>query len=214
MKIKNLYIIGAGGFGREVSFSITRINSTFNYWDNIYFIDDKKIKGDIVRGIKVLGDVNFLNSIKENIEVVVAVSDPELRFNLIKKIDKDNLSFPNIFDPSVIKDSKINIGRGNIIMINVVLSTDVIVGDFNIFNSYTSIGHDTCIGNYNMFFSRNAISGNVKMGDLNVFGLNSSVVQGVVIGRANKIWLNSVIIKKIGDSSSYFGTPAKLIKNN
>ena len=214
MKRKKIYIIGAGGFGREVLFSITRMNSVLKLWDNIYFIDDWIKKGEIIRDIEVVGNVDFLKSIKENIDVVIALSDSELRLKLVREIDKDNLSFPNIFDPSAVKDSKTNIGRGNIIMINVVLSTDLIIGDFNIFNSYTSIGHDTSIGNYNMFFSRNAISGGIKMGDLNVFGLNSSVVQGVVIGSENKIWLNSVIVKNIGDGSSYFGTPAKRINNN
>ncbi|MFB0925352.1 MAG: serine acetyltransferase [Vicingaceae bacterium] len=187
MKKKKLYIIGAGGFGREVLFTITRMNSVFKLWDNIYFIDDWVKKGVIIRDIEVVGNVDFLKSIKENIDVVIAHSDSELRFKLVKDINKDNLNFPNIFDPSAVKDPKISIGRGNIIMINVILSTDLIIGDFNIFNSNTSIGHDTCIGNYNMFFSRNSISGSIKMGNLNVFGLNSSVVQGIVIGNENKI---------------------------
>lgn len=40
MKMKDLYIIGAGGFGREVAWLVGRINQVEATWNIKGFIDD------------------------------------------------------------------------------------------------------------------------------------------------------------------------------
>ena len=42
-KSKKLYIIGAGGFGREVSWLVERINADTPSWEIAGFIDDNPV---------------------------------------------------------------------------------------------------------------------------------------------------------------------------
>lgn len=212
--MKNLYVIGGGGFATEVLFVIERMNITKKKWLNIYVIDDNIEPGTKIREYEIVGDLNYLLTLKVDIDVVISINNTSIRKQIIEKISKNrkNVFFPNIIDKTSIIDEKyLQIGEGNIIMHFVVLSTNLILGNFNIFNSYTGIGHDTIIGDFNTFNPRVAISGNVVMKDLNNFGVNSTVLQNKKIGSDNQIWMNSSIVKNIKDCEKYFGIPAKKI---
>ncbi len=212
--MRSLYIIGGGGFATEVLFVIERMNIVKKEWTNIYVIDDNIEKGTKVREYEIVGDVEYLLSINDDIDVVLTINDTSIRKQIIDKIsrNKKNVFFPNIIDSTSIIDEKyLQMGKGNIIMHFVVLSTNLIVGDFNIFNSYTGVGHDSIMGSFNTFNPRVAISGNVLMNDLNNFGVNSTVLQNKKIGSNNQIWMNSSIVKNIKDGEKYFGVPAKKI---
>ena len=53
--MKNLIIIGASGFGREVAWLVERINQKNPTWNLLGFIDDNDdIQGNIINGYKVL----------------------------------------------------------------------------------------------------------------------------------------------------------------
>lgn len=212
--MRSLYVIGGGGFATEVLFVIERMNIVKKEWINIYVIDDNIEIGTKVREYEIVGDIDYLSSINDDIDIVLTINDTSIRKQIIDKIsrNKKNVFFPNIISSTSIIDEKyLQIGKGNIIMHFVILSTNLIVGDFNIFNSYTGVGHDSIIGSFNTFNPRVAISGKVLMNDLNNFGVNSSVLQNKKIGSDNQIWMNSTIVKNIKDGGKYFGVPAKKI---
>ena len=54
--MKDLIIIGASGFGREVAWLVERINKINPTWNLLGFLDDnEKIQGKEINGYKVLG---------------------------------------------------------------------------------------------------------------------------------------------------------------
>ena len=212
--MKDLYIIGGGGFASEVLFVIERIQQQSKKWNNIFVVDDTRNAGDKIRTYEIKGDIDYLIRLKEDVDAVLTINSPAVRRSVVEKIKKgkENVSFPNIFDTSsIIDDEYLSIGEGNVIMHYVVLSTHLTIGNFNMFNSYTGIGHDTVMGDFNSFNPRVAISGRVTIGNENSFGLCSSVLQNKSIGSNNDIWLNTAILKNIKDGMTYFGSPAKKI---
>ena len=59
--MRKLYIIGAGGFGREVAWLVERINQIKPTWDMCGFLDDNtSIHGMIENNYKVLGNCDYL----------------------------------------------------------------------------------------------------------------------------------------------------------
>lgn len=212
--MKDLFLIGGGGFATEVLFAIERLNKIEKKWSSIFIIDDNIEVGIKVRNYDVVGNVEYVVQLEKDIDVVITINDPKIRKKIVEKIkaNKSNVSFPNIFDASSITDfDYLTIGEGNIIMHFVILSTNLNIGDFNIFNSYTGIGHDSLIGDFNSFNPRVAISGNVIMKDLNSFGVNATVLQNKKIGSQNEVWMNSTIVKNLKDDGKYFGIPAKKV---
>lgn len=66
--MKKLYIIGAGGFGKEVAWLVERINEKSKIWNLAGFIDDnEKIHGDKEAGYTVLGGCDYLEKQVEDI---------------------------------------------------------------------------------------------------------------------------------------------------
>jgi sugar O-acyltransferase (sialic acid O-acetyltransferase NeuD family) len=210
----DLFVIGAGGFSSEVLHLIELIQEQKLKWKNIFLLDENvNLYGTFIRGVEVIGDIDQIRFVDRPIDVVITISNPDIRQKLFSLLSlNNNISFPTLISPiSVIDEKEINLGFGNIIMHFVILSTELNIGHFNIFNSYTGIGHNGTIGNFNSFGPRVAISGNVQIGDSNQFGANVSVLQNRTIGNQNEIWMSSCLLKSIKSNSIYFGIPAKKI---
>ena len=84
--MKNIAIIGAGGFGREVKTIIDTINSLESIYHFLGFYDDGFKKGDIVNGFPVLGSVEDINLLDESCSIVIAIADPKTKQLIYKKI--------------------------------------------------------------------------------------------------------------------------------
>ena len=68
--MNKLYIIGAGGFGREVAWLVERINEINPTWELMGFIDDNKAKwGNCENDYDVLGGCDYLIDIAKDCEV-------------------------------------------------------------------------------------------------------------------------------------------------
>jgi sugar O-acyltransferase (sialic acid O-acetyltransferase NeuD family) len=217
--MKDLYIIGAGGFTIEILFLIDRFYK--NYWNNIYIIDDDIGKiGTKVRGVDVVSNINdfVVKCISEkDIEndVIIVINNPKIRSCIVEKFleEKININFPNLVDGTLIFDEEYSkMGKGNIIMDFVGITGNVNIGDFNIIGARTGIGHDSLIGDFNTFSPRVSISGNVTIGNCNSFGLNSAILQNKSIGDNNDIWSYTMLLKNIKNNCTYFGMPAKRIQ--
>lgn len=217
--MKDLYIIGAGGFTMEVLFLIDRFYK--KKWNTISIIDDNSDKiGSKIRNVTVVSTINdFIIKCKNerSIEkdVLIIINNSRTRKNIIDGLlaEKLKINFPNLVDGTLIFDEQYSkMGRGNIIMDFVGITGNVAIGDFNIIGARTGIGHDSCLGDFNTFSPRVSISGNVKIGNCNTFGLNSAVLQNKTMGDNNTIWSYTMILKNIKDDCTYFGMPAKKIQ--
>jgi len=217
--MKDLYIIGAGGFTMEVLFLIDRFYK--KTWKNFYIIDDNSDKiGSKIRNVDVISNVNdFIVKCKNDLsierDVLIAINNPKIRNTIVDLFleEKIKINFPNLVDGTIIFDEEYSkMGKGNIIMDYVGITGNVTIGDFNIIGARTGIGHDSSIGNFNTFSPRVSISGNVIIGNGNTFGLNSAILQNKSIGDNNDIWSYTMILKNIKNNCTYFGMPAKKIQ--
>ncbi|MDN3676039.1 serine acetyltransferase [Flavobacterium paronense] len=217
--MKDLYIIGAGGFTMEVLFLIDRFYK--KKWNNIYIIDDNSEKiGSKIRNVDVISNVNdFIVKCKNEGDIerdaLVTINNPQIRNTIVALILKENIkiNFPNLLDETLIFDEEYSkLGQGNIIMDFVGITGNVTIGDFNIIGARTGIGHDSSIGNFNTFSPRVSISGNVTIGNGNTFGLNSAILQNKSIGDNNNIWSYTMLLRNIKNNCTYFGMPAKKIQ--
>lgn len=206
-----IIIYGFGGFGREIACLIAAINRVKSQWEIIGFIDDGVPKGTECPYGKVLGDIGFLNEIKEPTALVIAIATPNIIENIVQKVSNPHIYYPNIIAPDVLyfdKDSFIA-GKGNILTFGCRMSCHIQLGDFNILNGQVSFGHDVSIGNYNVLMPETRISGEATIGNSNFFGVRSLVLQGIKIGNHIRIGAASVIMRNTKDNQLYIGNPAK-----
>jgi sugar O-acyltransferase (sialic acid O-acetyltransferase NeuD family) len=207
------FIIGNGGFAKEVLFLSKEVFGTLNDFSG--FIDYKpNLDSVLCMGAEypVIDENEFLNLDKFDCSVFLGIGDPKKIKKVVEKFSK--YKFPNLIHPNVIMDKSVILGLGNIITAGCILTVDIVIGNFNIINLSTTIGHDTQIKNFNVFNPGSNISGRVSVGNGNLFGTNSTVLQGLNIGDNSTIGASSLINKNVDSNLVVVGVPAKAIKTN
>ena len=211
--MKDLYIIGAGGFGREVAWLVRRINEQSPTWNLVGFIDDDVRKhGTLEDGYPVVGGTELLGSEQEDTYVVCAVGSAQIRKSIVDKLKVySKIKYATLIDPSVIISDRVKIGEGSIICAGTIVTVDVVLGKHVIINLDCTVGHDAVIGDYVTMYPSVNVSGMVRVGECVELGTGMQVIQGKTIVANAIIGAGAVVVKDILDEGTYVGVPAKEI---
>lgn len=209
--MKDLYIIGAGGFGREVAWCVERINDVSPTWNLKGFIDDNEdLWGKLEDGYPVLGGLDYLKKQKD-VYSVCAVGNAQIRKKIIDKLANGGIRFATLIDPSVILSKRVSIGEGTIICAGTIATVDISIGKHVIINLDCTLGHDDVIEDYVTIYPSVNVSGNVSVGECCELGTGTQIIQGKVIASDAIIGAGTVVVKDVRDSGTYVGCPAKKI---
>ena len=209
--MKQIVIIGAGGFGREVAWLIEEINKESPTWDLKGFIDeDPLLEGKVLNGYKVIGGIESIK--KENLYACIAIGSPQVKKEIVKKLQGTNIKYANLIHPNVVKSSYITYGQGCIICAGNILTVNIEIGDHVIINLDCTIGHDVRIGSYSTILPSTNISGYDIIGESVTIGTGTKIIQGLSIGENAIIGAGSTVIRDIDSSCTVVGSPARVIK--
>lgn len=211
--MKPIVIVGAGGFGREVHWLIKQINRKKEEWNFLGYIDDNVEVGTEINGKKVLGNLDYLLSQKENLSVAIAIGNAEIRKQLVEKLlENQSLEYPNLIAPDVFIDETVQLGEGNIIASGNILTVNIKIGDFDIINLDCTVGHDVRLKSFITVYPGVNISGNVDIAEKCELGTNSCIIQGINVGEKTIIGAGAVVIRNIEGRCTAVGNPARVVK--
>ncbi len=220
MESKNIVIIGASGFGREVLWLIREYNLLIKPKKNknsipyniIGFVDDNtSLQGEFICDIQVVGPIDWL--LKNNdVYAVCAIGNPRIRIRVTKALEEKGVKFTSIIHPSVKMSQFVEIGIGCIICAGTIITTQVKIGNHVHINLNTTIGHDVIINDFVTIAPGVNISGNVNIGIGADLGTNCSIIQSISIGKGSIIGAGAVVSKDIEKNTVSVGIPAKPIK--
>jgi len=192
-------IVGAGGFGREVYWSLNPIerNKTVFFVDEEYWDNTNK---------KILPISQFNPN---EYELVVAIADSHHRERIVNSLPTNTKYFTYIHPTAQIHGDDVYIGEGSIICAGTIITTNVKIGKHAHINLITTIGHDCVIGDYFTTAPGVQISGNINIGNKVYFGTRSCIKQKLNVCDDVTIGMNAGVVKTIKESGIYIGTPAK-----
>lgn len=209
--MKDIVIIGAGGFGSEVAWLIEDINRVKKEWNIVGFVDDnQEIQGTQVNGYRVVGNVEWLKEQKLN--VVNAIGDPITKKKIMQKLENSMNTYPVLVHPSVIYSDKVSFGEGSIICAGNIITVNIKIGKHVIINLDCTIGHDAELGNYTTLLPSVNVSGYVTTKECVNVGTGSAIIQGVTIWENTVIGAGAVVVKDLPPNCTAVGAPAKPIK--
>ena len=210
--MKDLYIIGAGGFGREVAWIVERINSIKPTWNLKGFIDDNETLWGRTEGeYHVFGGCEYLSAL-EDVYTVCAVGSSNVRKKIIEKLKDTSVKFATLVDPSVLYSNSVKIGEGAIVCAGTIITVDVNIGDHVIVNLDCTIGHDAVIDDFVTIYPSVNVSGNVLIGECSELGTGTQIIQGKKVISNTIIGAGAIVVKDCLESGTYVGSPAKKIK--
>lgn len=206
---KDILIIGASGFGREVAWLIEELEE----WNIKGFIDDNEnLRGKTINEYEVLGNCDDLMQFTSPLNVVIAIGNPKIRKQIYQKLSKNpNISYPNIIANDVRISNTNRLGIGNIICTHTILTTNITIGNFNHINLSCTLGHDAILKDYVTVYPGVNISGNVVVGSLAELGTGSKIIQGITISGEIIVGAGGVIVKDLTNKGTYVGIPVRRI---
>ncbi len=210
--MKDLYIIGAGGFGREVAWLVERINDVSPEWNLKGFIDDNEsLIGSKQDNYRVVGNCDYLKKMN-NVYAVCAVGNAEIRKNIIDNIKDSNVKFATLVDPSVILSARTEINEGTIICAGTIITVDIKIGKHVIINLDCTVGHDAIIEDFVTIYPSVNVSGMTQIGECVELGTGVQIIQGKKVAARCVVGAGGVVVRNIEERGTYIGIPTRRIK--
>ena len=206
--MKNLIIVGASGFGREVLQWVKHCNEAGADWNIKGFIDlDLNALDGYECDYKVISTLEDYQVLEDDY-FVIAVAIPTTKKRVVGKLKNKNAKFATIIHPTAIVSQFCTIGEGLVITPNAKISPNVIVGDFVTLLG-SGLGHDSKIGDFCTITGNCSISGHVELNEGVFVGSNSCIAPKKKIGAWAYVGMGSMVISNVKPNTKVMGNPAK-----
>lgn len=210
--MKNLIIIGARGYGREVFNLATQCAGNKIEYTIKGFLDDKK---DALSGFNY--PVGILSSVEDyiiepNDVFVCALGSVEYKKKYVEIIKNKGGEFINLVHPTVVLHNNISLGEGLIMFGYSGISNECVVGDFVTFQAYSIIGHDCKVGNWCHINAYSFLGGYAELEDEVTLHTRATILPGVKVGKGAIVGTGSIVIKNVKPGITVYGNPAKELK--
>ena len=207
--MKDLYIVGAGGCGREVLQIINDIHRIKGpCWNIKGFLDDTENPlGGKDCDYGVVGTIEGYVP-KENEVLVMAIASPQAKQKLVPMLLERGAVFETVIHPSADLGNYNVIGKGAVIYSGFGMTVNVRIGDYVTLLS-CGLGHDVQIGDFSTISSWCNLMGGVQVGNGVFMGGNCAVAPHAVIGDGAYVGVGSIVLRKVKAGTRVFGNPAR-----
>lgn len=211
--MRDLIIIGAGDFSKEIRWVIERINAAHLTWNIKGYVDDAIPAGTLKDGIPVLGPVVSLLECKDDTDLVFAIANCRAKKWISEMLKSSpQLHYPVILDPASVVSDKAVLEEGVVICAGVVVMPYARIHEMTHVNWNSTVGHDTVIGAYTTVYPGCNISGKVEIGEACEIGTGSKIIQGVQIPGEVVLGAGTVVVKSLKHEGTYVGIPARIVE--
>lgn len=211
--MKNLIIVGARGWGREVYASVMTTKEYIEGEVSVKGFLDSKL--DAFEGLNghyppILGAVEDYE-IQDNDIFFVALGDSKWRKYYAEIIESKGGVFHTIICPDCIINSTAKIGEGSFISSWCFISDNVTIGKHVLIHNFCAVGHDAKVMNYCSLLSGAFMGGYSEIGECSQMSPKSMILPHKKVGNNVLVGAASVVMRNIKDNISVHGNPAKQI---
>ena len=209
--MKNLIIIGAGGYGREIYWQASESIGFNEEFIVKGFLDDNLKALDNYRGYPtIIGTVNDYIP-QDNDVFICALGNPNVKEKCTEMLLDRGAKFITLIHRDARISPYAKIGMGCIVCQSVIISCDVKIGDFVTLQSFATIGHDSMIGNYCQINSFSFMGGFSSIGNNSIMNVGAILHPYKKVGNYCVMGAGSVVIKNVKDGVTVYGNPARIL---
>jgi len=209
--MKQLLIIGARGFGREVYNLFLKCKEAGLDVECKGFLDSKSdALEDFPNYPPIISSVEDY-VIQPDDVFVCALGNVKYKQQYVTYMKEKGAQFISLIHPKAEIDLNTKIGEGCIIRSYASISCDVIIGDFVTIMAFVAIGHDVRIGDWSHLGAHCFMGGFSKLGTMVTMHPGARLLPHKEAMDGSTIGAGSIAISKVKENTTVFGIPAKKI---
>lgn len=214
---KKIIILGGIGNGSVIANAIIDANRRgFAECEFAGYLNDRKLKGDLISGNPVLGKLSDCDKFVQEgfffINTIYRIDGQEERIELFQNLNIPKELLASFVHPDSYVAPNVDLAPGVVIMPNVSVSPGVKIGEASLVMPGASLGHNSSIGKYCHLAAQSCISSFVEISAGVHIGLNATVRERIKIGKFSALGMGSVLLKDIPNKEIWGGNPAKFLR--
>jgi len=221
IRIRELLIIGAGGFGAVAASIADSMNAAAIHhhgagrWEVIGYADCDAAKRGTRHAERVVhGTIEQARRAFQGrpLWFFCAIGDNRARAEMARRALKCGWTPATLVHPSAILDRTAEIGGGSFVGPLVVVSWKARIGAHVVVDAHVSIGHNAVLMDFCEVFAGARINGNCQVGESALVGCNGTLLPGTVVGCGAVVGANSLAHGVVAPDTTIVGAPPRIIR--
>jgi sugar O-acyltransferase (sialic acid O-acetyltransferase NeuD family) len=220
--LRDLVIVGAGGFARETAQAVAAINArgAADGWGPVWRLlgfldDDPLLTGRALDGVAVLGGTDLLGALTD-VWVVVCVGNPRnyfARAAIVRRLGLPEDRYAVIVHPSAQISASSTVRPGSVLLAQCVLTASVSLGAHTAVMPQTVLTHDTVVSDFATIASGVRLGGGALVGTGAYLGAGALIRERVRIGAWSTVGMGSVVLHDVPAGQVWAGNPARRLRD-
>jgi sugar O-acyltransferase (sialic acid O-acetyltransferase NeuD family) len=210
--VRDLLLIGAGGFARETAEAVRAVNLAQPTWELLGFLDDDpQRRGALVDGLPVLAGIDAVHD-HPAAQIVICTGRPTnyvSRPRIAERLALDDERYATVIHPTATIGSTCRVGVGSVLLAHVDLTADAAIGRHVAVMPQVVLTHDARVEDYATLGSGVRVGGGCRVGQGAYIGAGVCIREGLTIGERAMIGMSAVVTCDVPPERLWYGAPAR-----